>query len=100
MGLVREPGDVADLDQQPSCAGGSDAVQAEQTGAGGFDQVGELLVRFLLSGVDALEVRDELGSDPAAGLADGVARSDLGQQRLGLGRGQVSFRPAGDELEQ
>ena len=30
VGLVREPGDVADLDQQPRGPGGSDAVQVQQ----------------------------------------------------------------------
>ena len=34
MGLVREPGDVADLDQQPCGSGGSDAVQAQQARSG------------------------------------------------------------------
>ena len=84
VGLVREPGDVADLDQQPGGAGGADAVQVEQTGAGGFDQLGELLVGGLLPGIDPLQVSDQLGGDPAAGLADDVAGPDLGQQCLGL----------------
>ena len=60
----------------------------------------ELLVGGLLAGVDPLQVGDQLGGDPAAGLAGGVAGSDLGQQRLGLGGGQVLLRPAWDQLEQ
>ena len=36
---VREPGDVADLDQQPRGAGGADAVQVQQGGAGRGDQL-------------------------------------------------------------
>ena len=35
---VGEPGDVADLDQQPGRTGGSDAVQVDQAGAGRGDQ--------------------------------------------------------------
>ena len=60
----------------------------------------ELLVRGLLARVDPLEVADQLGGDPAAGLAGDVAGPDLGQQRLGLGGGQVLLRPAGDQLQQ
>jgi hypothetical protein len=86
VGLVREAGDVADLDEYPSGAGGSDAVEVQQGRAGGFDQLGELLVRGLLPGVDPLQVRDQLRGDSAAGLADAVAGADLGQQGLGLGR--------------
>ena len=60
----------------------------------------ELLVRGLLAGIDPLQVADQLGGDPAPGLARGVTGPDLGQQRLGLGRGQVLLRPARDQLEQ
>lgn len=100
MGLGREAGDVTDLDQQPCGTGGSDAVQVQQAGAGLLDQLGELLVRGLLPRIDLLQVSDQLGRDPATGLADDVSWSDLGQQRLGLRRGQVPLRPAGDQLEQ
>ena len=60
----------------------------------------ELLVGGLLPGVDPLQVGDQLGGDPAAGLAGDVAGPDLRQQCLGLGGGQVLLRPAGDQLEQ
>jgi hypothetical protein len=36
VGLVREPGDVTDLDQQPGGTGGSDAVQVQQARSGDF----------------------------------------------------------------
>jgi hypothetical protein len=46
--LVREAGDVADLDQQSGGAGGADAVQVQQAGAGGGDVLDEFLVRAFL----------------------------------------------------
>jgi len=49
---VGEAGDVADLDQQPGGTGGSDAVQVQQSGAGGSDQIAQLLVGRLLPDVD------------------------------------------------
>jgi len=55
VAAVGEPGDVADLDQQPGRTGGSDAVQVQQPGAGRFDQLGELLVGGLGAGVDLLQ---------------------------------------------
>ena len=74
--------------------------RSSSAGAGRGDQLAQLLVRGLLAGVDPFEVGDQLGGDPAPGLAGGVARSDLRQQCLGLGRGQVLLRPAGDQLQQ
>ena len=50
----------ADLDQQPGRAGGSDAVQVRQRGAGGGEQSGELGVGGLPALVDTLEVADQL----------------------------------------
>ena len=72
VGAVGEPGDVADLDQQPGRTGRSDAVQVQQAGPGGRDQVDEFLVGGLLAGIDPLQVGDELGGDAFAGLAGGV----------------------------
>ena len=44
----REPGDVADLDQQPGGAGRADPVQVSQSGAGGPEQlVSSLFAAFL-----------------------------------------------------
>jgi hypothetical protein len=65
-------------------AGRADAVQVQQRGAGRLDELAQLLVGGLLARVDPLEVSDELGGDATAGLAGGVPRPDLGQQRLGL----------------
>ncbi len=60
----------------------------------------EFFVRGLLAGVDPLEIADQLRGDPAAGLAGDVTRADRGQQRFGLGRGQILLRPARDQLQQ
>ena len=98
MRFAGEPGDVADLGQQPGGAGGTDPVQAGQRAAGGFEQVTEFLVGGLLPLVEAFQVADQLGGDPAAGLACGIAGADLGQQGLGLGCGEVFLCSAGDEF--
>jgi hypothetical protein len=50
--------------------------------------------------VDPLEVADQLGRDPAAGLAGHVAWPDLGQQGFGPHSGQVLLRATGDQLQQ
>jgi hypothetical protein len=45
---VREPGDIAGLNQQPGGAGRADPVQGRQRGAGRFEGGGQFLVgRFL-----------------------------------------------------
>jgi hypothetical protein len=44
---VGEASDVTDFHQEPSCAGGSDAVQVEEPGAGRSDQQLEFLVGVL-----------------------------------------------------
>ena len=75
-------------------------MQVRQGGAGGREQRAEFLVRVLLALVDAFQVADQLGGDPAAGLARGIAGTDPGQQRPGLGRRQVLLGPAGDQPEQ
>ena len=98
MVAVGEPGDVADLDQQPGGAGGADAVEVDQAGSGRGDEFGELLVGCLLAGIDPFEVADQFRGDAAPGLAGGVAGADLGEQRLGLGGGEVLLRPTWDQL--
>jgi hypothetical protein len=60
----------------------------------------EFLVRCLLALVDPFEVTDQFRGHPAAGLAGGVPASDLGQQRLSLGGGEVRLCAAGDQLGQ
>jgi hypothetical protein len=77
VGPVREPGDVADLDEQPSGAGGADALEVQQRGAGGLDQLAQFFVGGLLPLVDRLQVTDQFRGDPAAGLAGGIARTGL-----------------------
>ena len=69
VATVGEPGDVADLDQQPGGTGGADAVQVEQRRCRCHRQVDEFLVRGLLALVDPLEVDDQLERDPLSGLA-------------------------------
>ncbi len=91
---------VAELDQEAGGAGGADSVQVHQCGAGRLHEGGELLVGGLLALVDPLEVGDQLGRDPAAGLAGEVARADGGQEGFSLRGGQVLLRSAGDQLEQ
>ncbi len=74
MVLVREAGDVADLDQQPGGAGGADAVQVNQDGSGLLDECGQFLVGGLLS----LEIRSSTattvlyGWGGSAGLGSSV----------------------------
>ena len=43
---------------------------------------------------------DQLGGEPAAGLAGQVARPDGREQRAGLRRGQELLRPAGQQFQQ
>jgi hypothetical protein len=61
--LSGNPGDVADLDEQPRSAGGSDALQIHQSGAGLGDQRVQLLVCGLLALIDPLEVGDQFSCD-------------------------------------
>jgi hypothetical protein len=75
-------------------------VQAGQGAAGGRQQGIQFLVRGFLALAGPFQVADQLGGNRAAGLACGIAGADLGQQRLGLGRGQVLLRPAGDQFQQ
>jgi hypothetical protein len=79
-----EPGHVADLDQQPGGAGGPDAVQVEQAGAGLLDELDEFLVRGLLPRVYAFEVDDEFQGDAFAGLACCVLGPDTREELAGL----------------
>lgn len=49
-----------------------------------------------IADIDPFEVADQLGSHPASGLPDDVTWADLGEQRLGLGGGEVLLRAARD----
>ncbi len=79
MRAGREPGDVTDLDEQPGSTGGSDAVQLRQRGAGRREQRFEFLVGGFRAFIDPLEISDQFGSNPAPGLARGVAGADFSQ---------------------
>ena len=46
------------------------------------------------------ELGDQLGGEPAAGLAGDVTRADRGQQVLRLRGGQELLRPAGEQFQQ
>ena len=100
MVAVGEPGQVADLDEEPGGAGGVDAVQAQQRGAARRHEGPELLVGGLLARVDPLQVGHELGRDTLAGLADLIARADPSQQCFGLRGRQVLLRTAGQYFQQ
>jgi hypothetical protein len=79
---VGEPGDVADLDEQPGCAGRADAVKVHERGAGGGDEFGELLVGGLLALVDPLEVSDHFRGHPTPRFACSVTRATLASSAL------------------
>jgi hypothetical protein len=79
MSLVGEAGDVAGLDEQPGCAGRPDAMQLGERAAGGGEQLAEFLVGRFLAQVDAFQVGDELGGDPAPCLARRISWPNAGQ---------------------
>ena len=97
---LANPVDVAGVGQQPRCAGGADAVQLEQRGVPGLDEGGDFFLAGLDLAVDAVQLGDQFGGEPAPGLPDNVTRPCGGQQRAGLRRGQELLRPARDQLEQ
>ena len=66
----REPGDVADLDEQPGGAGWAHPVQVGQGGAGPGEQRGEFFVRVFLALTASFQVADQLGGDPAFQLPE------------------------------
>src|SRR6266487_433435 len=74
---VREPGHVAYFRQEPGGSGRADAVQVGQRGGGGLEQVSQLFAGGFLALVDALQVADQLGRDPAPGLACRIPRADF-----------------------
>src|SRR3954451_14554698 len=86
--------------RSPGCAGGTHPVQVHQTGASGFEELLEFLVRRLLAGIDPLEVCDQLRGDPTTGLAGSVTGSDLRQKCLRLGGGEETLGTTGDQLKQ
>ena len=74
VGAAGEPVNVADVTEQAGCAGRADAGQLHQPAAGAVDQFREFLLRDFDLLVDDDDFVDQLGGQPAAGLADHVAR--------------------------
>lgn len=93
---VMSPTSISSL----AASGGADAVQIHERGPGGFQELGEFLVRGLLPGVDPLEVTDEFRGNPAAGLACGITWTNPGEKGFRLCGGQILLRPAWDEFQQ
>ncbi|MFC0112360.1 hypothetical protein [Kibdelosporangium aridum] len=77
--------DVSDVGEQPGCAGRADAVQLQEGGSAGGDELGEVFVDRLDLLVDALQFADQFDREPAAGLAEDVAWLDRGDQGASLG---------------
>jgi hypothetical protein len=100
VGAAGEPADVADIAEQAGGAGGADAVQIQQPAAGGLNELGQLLVRDLDLLVGGDKFVDQLGGQPAAGLADHIAGSAGVEQGAGLLRGQELLGAAGHEFQQ
>ena len=63
-------------------------MQLEQRRALGLDQRGDLFLAGLDLAVDAFQLGDQFGAEPAPGLADDVTRPCGGQQRAGWRCGQ------------
>ena len=95
MPPVREPGDISDLDQQPGGAGWADPLQAHQRGPGRLERRDQFPVGGLLALAGALQVRDQLRGDPAAGLPGPVPRPDPAQQDLAWAADSAFFAPPG-----
>ena len=74
---------VGDVGEQPGGAGRPDAVQVHQGGPASGDQPGEFLVQGPGLLIDGLELADQPGGEPAAGLAGQVPRPDRCDQRRG-----------------
>ena len=82
--------------EQPGRAGRADAVQVQSASVPvAATQLGQFLVRRLLALVDPLEIADQLGGDPAAGLAGDVPRAHGGQQLLAWAADRYFFAPPG-----
>ena len=95
MRLAGEPGHLTDPGQQPGSTRRADPVQVSQGSAGGPEQRAEFLVRLLLALVDPFQVADQLGGDPAAGLARGIAGADRASSALAWAADRFFFAPPG-----
>jgi hypothetical protein len=97
---VREPGDVADVGEDPGRAGRTDAIDVHQVRARREDHGLELGFHRLELGVQAVQVLQFLRGHPAAGLPGQVTGPDCGQQRLVLADGFLHRRPAGQQPQE
>jgi hypothetical protein len=76
------------------------AVQLQQRGSLSLDERGDLFLAGLDLAVDAVQLGDQLGGEPAPGRADDVSRPCAGEQRAGLGRRQELLGATRYQLEQ
>src|SRR5665648_659032 len=76
-------------------ARGADPGQVQQVGAGGPDEVGELLVGGLLALVGPLEVADQFGGDSAATLPAASRGRVLARIALACAAERYCFAPPG-----
>jgi hypothetical protein len=83
-----EPGDVADVADEPGGPGRADPVELAQRAAGRGDELAQLLVGGPDFGVDDGQFIDELTGQLVAGLGHDAHRRRRGTQQVaGLGRG-------------
>jgi hypothetical protein len=83
---VREPGDVADISQDPRGAGRADAMDIHQVRARREDRRFKLGFHRLELGVQAVQILQFLRGHQAAGLPGQATGTDRGQQHLVLAR--------------
>jgi hypothetical protein len=95
VAAVREPGDVADVSEDPRRPGRADAVDVHQVRPGGEDSFLELGIHSLQLRVEPFDVREFFRGHPAAHLPGRIVRPHAGQQRLVLSRRLLHRRPAG-----
>jgi hypothetical protein len=94
--VVREPGDVPDLHEQPPRRpGGADAVQSGQGRSGRGEQLRQLLVRRLLPRVDPLQIADQLGRDATTGLRATSLGRTVASSFLACAADRSFFAPPG-----
>ncbi len=77
--LVGEPRDVTDVAEEARRAGGADAVQGEQAAAGRGHQLFELSAGGLDAPAGPRQLGDQLGGEPAAGLAGALLRWSIAE---------------------
>src|SRR6266508_3568463 len=78
----------------------ADPVESSQPAAGSGDERGQRRVGLLDLLVDYRELGDEIRGELTAGPSDHITGTHGGQDRAGLGCGQVLLRPAGNQIQQ